>query len=74
VIRNRRPTKKSYSWNRGETGNAPNGKKWTAAKDAPYDRAHGIKEGPPKDNALDKKRGVPIKAQSKPERVSSAGR
>lgn len=37
------------------------GKKWTAAKDDAYDKAHGIKEGSRKDNALDKKRGVPVR-------------
>jgi len=39
----------------------PNGKKWTESKDKAYDRAHGIKEGSAKDNALDKKRGVPVR-------------
>lgn len=44
------------------TGMAPaKGKKWTAAKDDAYDKAHGIKEGSRKDNALDKKRGVPLR-------------
>lgn len=36
-------------------------KKWTAKSDEKYDKAHGIKEGSKKDNALDKKRGVPVK-------------
>lgn len=40
-------------------------KKWTPARDAAYDRAHKIPEGSPKDNALDKKRGVPIKPMKK---------
>lgn len=33
-------------------------KKFTLAQDKAYDKAHGIKEGSKKDNALDKKRGV----------------
>jgi hypothetical protein len=41
-------------------------KRWTEAKDKAWDKAHGVKEGSPRDNALDKKRGVPIrKAGSK---------
>jgi hypothetical protein len=40
-------------------------KKWTAAKDEAYDKAHGIREGSAKDNALDKKRGVPVKPAAK---------
>jgi hypothetical protein len=36
-------------------------KPWTGKKDAAWDKAHGVKEGSPKDNALDKKRGVPVK-------------
>jgi len=36
-------------------------KSWTSKKDAAWDKAHGVKEGSPKDNALDKKRGVPLK-------------
>jgi hypothetical protein len=41
----------------------PSGKggKWTEARDKAYDKAHGIKEGSKADNALDKKRGVPVK-------------
>jgi hypothetical protein len=42
------------------------GKKWTEAKDKAYDKAHGIREGSKRDNALDRKRGVPVrKAQGK---------
>ena len=37
------------------------GKKWTPAKDEAWDKAHNVKEGSSKDNALDKKRGVPVK-------------
>jgi hypothetical protein len=42
-----------------------NDKKWTAAKDEAYDKAHGIREGSAKDNTLDKKRGVPVKPAAK---------
>jgi hypothetical protein len=41
------------------------GKKWTPGKDDAWDKAHGVKEGSPKDNALDKKRGVPLKKAGK---------
>lgn len=34
-------------------------KAWTKASDDRYDKAHGIKEGSPKDMRLDMKRGVP---------------
>jgi hypothetical protein len=37
------------------------GKKYTEAQDKAYDKRHGIREGSAKDNALDKKRGVPIR-------------
>jgi hypothetical protein len=37
------------------------GKKYTEAQDRAYDKAHGIREGSKRDNALDKKRGVPIR-------------
>jgi hypothetical protein len=37
------------------------GKKYTEAQDQAYDKAHGIKQGSKRDNALDKKRGVPIR-------------
>lgn len=37
------------------------GKKWTPGKDEAWDKAHGVKEGSPRDNALDRKRGVPVK-------------
>lgn len=33
-------------------------KQWTKASDDKYDKAHGIKEGSPKDMKLDMKRGV----------------
>ena len=36
-------------------------RKWTEAKDRAYDKARGIKEGSKRDNALDRKRGVPVK-------------
>jgi hypothetical protein len=35
-------------------------KKMTPAQDARYDKAHGIAPGSPRDNALDKKRGLPV--------------
>jgi len=40
-------------------------KKWTEAKDTAYDKAHGIKEGSARDNALDRKRGVPVRKAPK---------
>ena len=46
--------------------NPKTGKPWTAAQDDAYDRAHKIAEGSKRDNALDRKRGVPVrKAGSK---------
>jgi hypothetical protein len=36
-------------------------KKWTEARDVAADKRAGIKEGSPRDNALDKKRGVPVR-------------
>jgi hypothetical protein len=36
-------------------------KRWTEAKDKAYDKARGIKQGSKADNALDKKRGVPVR-------------
>lgn len=36
----------------------PDGTLWTAKSDHKYDRSHGIKQGSPKDKALDKSRGV----------------
>ena len=42
-----------------------NKKKWTEASDAKWDKSHGIKEGSKRDNALDKKRGVPIKGKKR---------
>lgn len=45
--------------------NPKTGKPWTAAEDDAWDRAHGIKEGSARDNALDRKRGVPVKAAPK---------
>lgn len=35
-------------------------KKWTPAADAAADKKAGIKPGSARDNALDKKRGVPV--------------
>lgn len=35
-------------------------KKWTPAKDAKWDKAHGVKPGSKKDKQLDKKRGIAI--------------
>lgn len=35
-------------------------KKWTPAADMKADKKAGIKDGSKKDNALDKKRGVPV--------------
>ena len=40
-------------------------KKYTEAQDKAYDKAHGIKQGSKKDNALDKKRGVPVRSAPK---------
>ena len=37
----------------------------TLAQDDAYDRARGIREGSPRDNALDRKRGVPLKPAPK---------
>ncbi|HYW88540.1 MAG TPA: hypothetical protein VFB50_12270 [Chloroflexota bacterium] len=37
------------------------GKKWTEASDAAADKRAGIKPGSAKDNALDRKRGVPVR-------------
>jgi len=37
------------------------GTKWTEAKDKAWDKAHKVAEGSARDNALDKKRGVPIR-------------
>ncbi len=39
--------------------------KMSPKKDAAMDRKAGIRDGSAKDNALDKKRGVPTKAPSK---------
>jgi len=36
-------------------------KKWTEARDKAYDKREGIVEGSKKDNALDRKRGVPVR-------------
>lgn len=33
---------------------------WMASKDKADDKKRGIKDGSPRDNALDKKRGVPV--------------
>jgi hypothetical protein len=35
-------------------------KKFTEKQDKAFDKAHGIPEGSKKDNALDRKRGLPI--------------
>ena len=40
-------------------------KRWSEAKDEAWDKAHGVKEGSSRDNALDKKRGVPVKPAPK---------
>lgn len=40
-------------------------KQWSPKADDAYDKAHGIKEGSKKDNALDRKRGVPVKKKGK---------
>jgi hypothetical protein len=37
------------------------GRKWTEAADAAADKKAGIKQGSPKDNALDRRRGVPVR-------------
>lgn len=39
--------------------------KYTAKADDKYDRKNGIKEGSKRDNALDRKRGVPVKSAKK---------
>jgi hypothetical protein len=39
---------------------APAKPKWTPGMDAKADKKAGIKDGSKKDNALDKKRGVPL--------------
>lgn len=41
--------------------NPKTGKPWTAAQDDAADRKAGIREGTKRDNALDRKRGVPVK-------------
>ena len=38
-------------------------KKWTEASDLAWDKKRGIKQGSPRDNALDRKRGVPVRKQ-----------
>jgi hypothetical protein len=37
-------------------------KKWTESADAAADKKAGIKQGGKRDNALDRKRGVPVRA------------
>jgi len=37
------------------------GRKWTEASDRAYDKANKIVQGSPKDNALDRARGVPVR-------------
>lgn len=39
----------------------PKGKPWTEKADLAADKKAGIKPGSARDNALDKKRGVPIR-------------
>jgi len=41
--------------------NPKTGKPYTEAEDRAADRRAGIKEGSARDNALDKKRGVPVR-------------
>jgi len=36
-------------------------RKWTEAKDRAQDKMEGIVQGSKKDNALDRKRGVPVR-------------
>jgi hypothetical protein len=45
--------------------NPKTGKPWTAAEDDAWDKAHGVKEGSNKDNALDRRRGVPVRPPAK---------
>jgi len=40
-------------------------RKWTEAADVAADKKAGIKQGSKKDNALDRKRGVPVRAAKK---------
>jgi len=40
-------------------------KKWTEASDKAADKRAGIKQGSAKDNALDRARGVPVRAAPK---------
>jgi len=40
-------------------------KKWTEAADAAADRRAGLKQGSAADNALDRKRGVPVRKPPK---------
>jgi len=40
-------------------------RKWTEAADKLADKKAGIKPGSAKDNALDRKRGVPVRAAKK---------
>jgi len=40
-------------------------KKWTEKADALADKRAGIKPGSARDNALDRKRGVPVRAAPK---------
>lgn len=44
-----------------KANNPKTGKPWTVAQDDAADRKAGVKEGSPRDNALDRKRGVPVK-------------
>jgi len=51
------------------------GKKWTEAADKLADKKAGIKQGSPRDNALDRSRGVPVRKAPKGRKSShsSAG-
>jgi hypothetical protein len=42
-----------------------NSKRWTEKSDLAADRKAGIKQGSTRDNALDRKRGVPVRPPSK---------
>jgi hypothetical protein len=34
---------------------------WTEARDRSWDRTHGIRQGSPRDNALDQARGIRVR-------------
>lgn len=52
--------------------NPKTGKKWTEASDRAADKRAGIKQGSARDNALDRARGVPVRA-GKPPKGRRAG-